>query len=378
MSQEDKASVPKELGGIWFLDGDRLTSLATSDTGSAVVLVPTEHVLILAADLPLPTRRQRLSALPFAIEDQIADPIGDVHVALGMELSPRRHLAGVVRHTIMARWLEQVNGAGLTQCAIVPDALSLPVPDEGSWAVQIASGRVLVRTSEGRGFATSLAQLPVIWRAAGNPVCISHGEPLPEAIASVPGVIELEPLTTRLLVPALDLRQGIYAKPRRPVPISARKVMAVIAAGALAHAGIAIADTIALQRIADERRGDAQKLVEQYLPGVSVSGEFAAEVNELLSGGGGPPRSSFFPLLARASAALGTTGTGTSLRALSYNASAGELSLQVEQPDMGALERTQGALASAGLNPVSGTASVQNGVAGARIVIRDQAAGGVP
>jgi general secretion pathway protein L len=375
MANDERPEGTDEVEGIWFLDGDRLTNLAKSDVGSATVLVPSEDVLIVAVDLPLATRRQRLSALPFAIEDQIADPIGDVHVALGEELEPRRHLAGAVRHKVMARWTEKVMEAGLTHCTIVPDALSLPVPEEGSWATQVAGTRVLVRTSEGTGFATSMAQLPVLWAAAGNPICITHGEHLPGEITSVPGAMELEPLTARLMVPALDLRQGIYAKPRRPVPLSARKILAVIAAGALAHAVIAVVDTFALQNIADERRAEAQALVQQFLPGVSVDGDFAAEVNELLTGGGGPPRSRFFPLLVRSSTALGQAGNGTTLRAITYDEQGGELGLQIEQPDMVALQRTQGALASAGLNPVSGTATVQNDVAGARIVVREVAPG---
>lgn len=370
MSEEDQSKRPAEAGGIWFLDGGQLTRLAASDVGSATVLVPSEQVLMVAVDLPLATRRQRVSALPFAIEDQIADSIGEVHVALGEELSPRRHLAGVVRHSVMAEWVGAVTAAGLTHCALVPDALSLPVPDEGSWSAQVSGERVLVRTADGAGFATSLAQLPVIWAAAGNPICIARGEPLPAEITSVPGEVELEPLTARLMVPALDLRQGLYAKPRRPVPLTARKVMAVLAAGALAHAAIAVVDTFALQTIADERRAEAQALVQQYLPGVSVDGEFAAEVNELLAGGGGPPRSGLFPLLARASAALGGSGSGMTLRGLSYQEQTGELSLRIEESDMIALQRTQGALASAGLNPVSGTAMVQDGAAGAQIVIR--------
>jgi general secretion pathway protein L len=378
MREEEPPNVREEVGGIWFLDGDRLTNLASSDVGSATVLVPTEHVLILAADLPLPTRRQRLSALPFAIEDRLADPIGDVHVALGEELSPRRHLAAAVRHSIMAAWAEAVMKEGLTHCAIVPDALSLPVPEEGSWATQLSGDRVLVRTWEGTGFATSLRQLPAIWAAAGNPICIEHGEPLPSEITSVRGAMELEPLTARLMVPALDLRQGLYAKPRRPVPLSARKIIAIVAAAALAHAVIAVVDTFALHDIAEERRAEAQALVERYLPGVSVDGDFAAEVNELLTGGGGPPRSRFVPLLVRSSAALGQAGTGTTLRALSYDDQAGELSLQIEQPDLVALQRAQGALASAGLNPVSGTATVQNNAAGARIVVREVSPAALP
>lgn len=375
MSEEERSRHSGEVGGVWFFDGEGVTNLAESSVGSATVLVPTEQILIVLSDLPLPTRRQRLSALPFAIEDQIADPIGDVHTALGEEVSPRRHIAGAVRHSIMAEWVDKAIEAGLTHCAIVPDALSLPVPDEGAWATQVSGERVLVRTSDGTGFATSLPQFPGLWAAAGHPICIAHGEPLPPEITSVPGILELEPLTARLMVPVLDLRQGIYAKPRRPVPLSARKVLAVLAAGVLIHAVIAILDTFALQSIADERRAEAQALAQRYLPGVNVDGNLAAEVNDLLARGGGPPRSRFFPLLVRSSGALGQTGGGTALRSLGYDDRSGELSLQIEQADLVALQRTQGALATAGLNPMSGTTTVQNDVAGASIVVREVARG---
>ncbi|MDP8912133.1 MAG: type II secretion system protein GspL [Pseudomonadota bacterium] len=371
MSKEIQPPNTAEPGGIWFLDGERLIRLAGTHIDSATVLVPSEQVLILAVDLPLDSRRQRLSALPFAIEDQIADPIGDVHVALGMELSPRRHLAGVVRHEVMSHWAKIVTEAGLTHCSVVPDALSLPVPEEGAWSTQAAGDRVLVRTWEGTGFATSRTQMPIVWAAAGNPVCIAYGEPLPPQVTSVPGSIELEPLTTRLLVPALDLRQGPYAKPRRSVPISARTAMAVLGAAALAHAAIAALETFVLREMADNRRAEAQALAQQYLPGVAVDADFAAEVTELLSGGAGPPRSTFFPLLVRASAALGQGAPGTTLRGLSYDSKAGELSLLIEQPDMNGLQRSEAALLAAGLRPVTGTPQVENDVAAARISVRE-------
>jgi general secretion pathway protein L len=376
--EAEKRGVAAESGGIWHLDGDRLTSLAESSAGNATVLIPTEQVLLVTVDLPLPSRRQRLNALPFAIEDHIAEPISEVHVALGMEVAPRRHLAAAVRHEVMEDWVRRVTDAGLIHCALVPDALSLPVPDEGSWSTQRLGDRVLVRTPDGGGFATSIGHFAVLWSAAGSPLCVDLGEALPEEIPTVRGEIALEPMTTRLMVPALDLRQGPYAKPRRSLPISTRKVAAVIAAGVLAHAAIAIVDTVALVNIADDRRAEAQVLVEKYLPGVVVTDDFAAEVNELLATGGGAPRSTFFPLLVRASAALGQAGSGTTLRELSYDAGAGELSLQVEQPDIGALRRAEAALARAGLNAASGAATVGADGAAARIVVRDAAATGAP
>ena len=72
--------------GVWTLAGDRLIIVDAS--GPATILVPTEQVRLLAVDLPLANHAKRLAALPFAIEDKIAEPLENVHIALGKELSP--------------------------------------------------------------------------------------------------------------------------------------------------------------------------------------------------------------------------------------------------------------------------------------------------
>ena len=91
-------------------------------------------MLLLAVDLPLASARQR-AALPFAIEDRIAEPIDDVHVALGDEIAPRRYLAGVVRHDDAAGWTELAEAGA--RAAMVPDVLALPIAGAGDWAVDL-------------------------------------------------------------------------------------------------------------------------------------------------------------------------------------------------------------------------------------------------
>jgi general secretion pathway protein L len=117
------------------------------------MLVPTEQVRLLAVDLPLASRAKRMEALPFAIEDRIADPIESVHLALGMEIAPKRYLVGVVRHDVMESWVARADEAGLGHAAMVPDALALPVPGEGAWAVDLGETRAVVRAGDGTGFA---------------------------------------------------------------------------------------------------------------------------------------------------------------------------------------------------------------------------------
>lgn len=364
--QPDRPDDPlpgEEVGGIWAFAGGELVSLAPSDAGDATVLVPSEHVLLMTVELPLASRRARASALPFALEDRIADPIGEVHLALGEELASKTHLAGVVRHGVVAGWVAALEEAGLVHARLVPDCLALSVPEEGGWRVEHRDGRVLVRTADGAGFAAPVTALPALWHAGGRPLVTLAGDALPDSIPAIREDVELAPMTERLMVPALDLRQGLYSPPRRRVPLGMRKVLAVLAAGALAHAAIAAADTLALKGIAADKRAEANVLLQQYAPGSTLGDGVAAEIGTLVSSGGQRPGSRFFPLLARSTGAITGANSGQ-LQGLAYSERDRALTLRMGA-DVVAIQRAQGALAAAGLSPVA------TGGPASEIVIRD-------
>jgi general secretion pathway protein L len=301
-----------------------------------------------------------LEALPYAIEERLAEPVEAVHVAIGREVSPRRFLVAVVRHEVMASWATLADSAGVVHAAMQPDALVLPVPPEGLWAVDVQGERALVRCSDGSGFALSTALLPTAWRAAGQPRCIRLGEALPSGLAIETALDLASPSG-----PAADLnlRQGSYAPAAAQRPLLRRAAFAA-AAGLVAHGAVAAADTLALRRIAEERKAEVQALVGDDVVSVAT---------ELLPVGGGGPPSRFLPLLGRATAALGTVGS-LSVRRMSFDQS-GELMLDVEATDGATLQRAEQALRAAGLSP-SRTATHPEGASmTTRLAISDPAGG---
>ena len=334
---------PGSAAGIWSLDGDRLALVEGFEVGPAVVLVPSEQALLLTADLPLAGARRRAEALPFAIEDRIATPLAAVHIALGAEIEPQRHLAGVVAQEVMAAWVARLAEAGLGRAAIVPDALGLPVPAEG-WAVDLAAGRALVRRADGTGFALPADRLTEAWALEGEPPCTALGEPLPAPIVAITAPLEAGPLAGRLIAPALDLRQGAYARPRRALPALWRRAGAVALIGLAAHGAIAAADTLALARIAHQRDADLRALAARIAPGAAIGTDHAP--------------SPFLPALARVSAALAGKAA---LRSVRYDAAAGRLAIEVETADMAGLQQAGAALAAAGLAAEPGAASTDGG-----------------
>lgn len=310
---------PRSAGGLWAVAGESLEPLDSS--ASATLLVPTEQVLVLAVDLPIAGRAKRLEALPFAIEERIADPVQAVHLALGRETSPRRYLAGVVDHALMRRWQALAEANGLGGAAIVPDALALPMPAEGEWSVATIGPRTLVRRDDGTGFAVPAAAFDAAWTAGGRP-----------------RIVEAQPVAPKEI--DLDLAQGPYAARGPQWPW--RRLAIVAAAGLAAHGAIAAADTLALNRIATRWKAETAAQVAKVSPGADVNGDLAAIAADLVPAGSGGPPSRFLALLDRAAPAL---SSGVKVNRIAFDGAANTLTIALD----GDQARAAAALAAAGL-----------------------------
>lgn len=89
------------------------------------VWVPTGQLNILTLFVPGKTRGQWLEALPYAVEEQIAQPIEDVHlVPLNRQANGDVTLA-VVAKTQMAKWLDNLKQHGLQMAQLVPDCFAV-------------------------------------------------------------------------------------------------------------------------------------------------------------------------------------------------------------------------------------------------------------
>lgn len=330
---------PPHAGGVWTLAGDRL--IIVSAEGPATILVPTERVRLLAVDLPLPNRARRLAALPFAIEDQVAEPIDSLHLALGARVdpagAPNRYLIGVVRAEIMAAWAALAEEQGMAGAPMVPDVLLLPRSAEG-WTVEVRDGRALVLAADGTGFALPAALLGSAWEAAGRPRIHNVGEPLDGALEAHASTPDLRDLAARIDVAAaeLDLRQGMFAARRERLPNGWRRLGWILAIGAAAHIVIAGADALMLRSIADRRAADTRALVAVAAPGTDLTGDLKATVTDLLPTTGAQAPDRFVPLLARVSSALTPLSGSIAVRGIRYEGSVLTLDCAPGAPDLAA------------------------------------------
>ena len=350
-------------GGLWTLNYDQLVLLDAAWTGRPVVFVPSEDVRLMVVDLPIANRVQRAAALPYAIEDQLAEPLEALHTALGAETAPGRYLAGVVAHERMVFWLSVLSRSGLGQAALVPDALALPLPPVDSWSVTARDDRVLVRTADGRAFAAPGKALAALWRGDGDPRIISHGGPLPTDFSAMP-VEEGLSLWPALAQPLpLDLRQGRYGVASGATPWL-KRAAAVLACGFLALALLYAIDTAALMGSAGKYRGEVRTLVAAA--GGPTEGDLATTAEAML-----PPISGevtgLLPSLTQVGRALQPLGTIVSVQSMTYDDTG--LTLGLEASDLAGLQRAEAALTTAGLGPASNGSTVEGGRARQQMVI---------
>ena len=335
--------------GLWRLQAGDVVAVDPDWPGPLTVLAPCERILILAVDLPLASRGQRQTAAPFAVEGLIAEPLDRVHVALGAEVSDRRHLCAVVRNELMDHWVGVLTQAGLDHCILLPDALTLSTPPAGYWRLAVEDGRALVRTDDGGGFAVDLKALPATWEAGNRPRLIASRDSLPEIMRGGVDDMSLElddGLRPVVVVAPIDLRQGRFAASRRQSPaLPWRAVALVAAAGFLAHVAILALDTWILDGMADRRETETRAMIASRSPELGEQPDLVLAVDRLAplqSGGDGR----LVRVLGRVSAAL--SATPMSYRYLQY-ASDGALDLAVSVPSAATLESATAALNGAAL-----------------------------
>lgn len=342
------------------MDPDVPLEIVAQPDGRAVALVPTEAVLLLAVALP-GTAGQRRAALPFAVEERVAEPVEALHVVLGAATAPGTWLAGAVARTQMERWLAALDAAGHGPAHLLPDALRLPVPPAGMWHVAALGARVVVRLDDGTGFACRDALFPALWADAGSPPLTPFGDAAPPGLPPPARCEALPPLDAL----ALDLRSGAYAPPAPPLTRAVRRAAAVAAAGLVAHTLLLAADARVLAVRAAAHRERAEALLRQALPGTPLPDD-----DRLLPAAGG--RDPLLPLLVRTAAALQPAG-GIGWSRLAWNAADARLTLGLRADDIAGLQRAVAALAAAGLAPVSGATTAGTGRADGDVTVRGRA-----
>lgn len=117
-----------------------------------VVLLPAEEILLARVQLKARNRQQLLKAVPYTLEEDLADDVEDLHFAVAS--APDRegnYAVAVVSRASMDAVLEALRTAGISPDFATAETLCLPF-DDGGWSLLLEDQQVTVRTGGQAGF----------------------------------------------------------------------------------------------------------------------------------------------------------------------------------------------------------------------------------
>jgi general secretion pathway protein L len=269
-----------------------------------------------------------LRAIPYALEEQLAEDIEDFHFVIG-KADPYygTPVAGIRKDTIEGL-LAAFNQAGISIDAIIPDAICTPAaPDQ--WSVLFHAGKALVQFQALIGSVIDTANLPLLLQASlgkaenkpARIVCFyldgKEPDPALEQIDPDVEIVKVAYNTHPLVVfcgefsraKSLNLLQGKY-KPRRKSSgqwYRWRLAASLAAAWVLMYAGINLAELNSLEKKNAELGLQIEDIYKKSFPGskriVNPRVQMEQKLNEL-RGGGGPQGSQFLALLTESVSAI--------------------------------------------------------------------------
>ncbi len=177
-----------------------------------VVLVPSAQILLTETATVTRQRNQLARAIPYALEDQLASPVEDLHFALPEHIAGAQIAVAVVARNVLQGWIDLLATHGIRADALVPDALALSAT---TGTLLIESQQSLLRIGAQRALSCDTASL---------------AEWLPVIAADTSPTIALEVFDFRA-APALDLGVPIanyHAQQRDPLRLLAQGLGATL------------------------------------------------------------------------------------------------------------------------------------------------------
>lgn len=124
---------------------------------NVIVVVPGEDVLLTSVQLPKMLRSRLLQAIPYALEEQLADDVEALHFAIGKQQEDGHVPVLVVAHKKLQRWLTLLSTHHINPSVMVPATLALDF-ERHAWHVLLAE-QAIVRMQVYAGFACGKNQL---------------------------------------------------------------------------------------------------------------------------------------------------------------------------------------------------------------------------
>ncbi|MEM9403592.1 MAG: type II secretion system protein GspL [Pseudomonadota bacterium] len=346
-----------------------LDQAASANDGRPVIgLLPSEEVLTLTTELRARGNRL-LNALPFALEDHVADDVDSLHFAPGTRLDNGLLPVAVIARDTLDHWLEVLRFRGLEVERLIPEYHGVSdVPN--TLSLFIEGNTLMFNDGKGLIFTMSHARPVDVLAAAGyiehdneeddRPTALqvycddaaesafaSDWDALRHELDSVDVLVLNEGALPRLATAVatgagVNLLKGAYASKTSTVELIKPWKVAAGLLVALLFTGFAgkVADYV---RLGEEEAALKARFTEEYrsirpsdqreiLDPVGTMGSLRRSLGEAAG-----PGSVFLPSMQVVASAVG--GSNSQIEAISYRA--GVVDLRLTAPDVAALDRIQ-------------------------------------
>ena len=356
---------------VWQVDGDLCSQRPFAEAVPGAprawrLVLPVEAVTVCLVQLPTTRARWLQKALPFAVEELLAEEVEQFHLTVGRQLADGRHRVYALRRDWLAAWLALCEDNPPQRIEVDADLLG----EEGSQLLCLGERWLLGGSGEAR-----LALRGEDWpQLAGlcPPPRVAHvaaGQAAPEDVEQ----------SVELAAPLVwlahqrgecNLAQGPFAR-REPSGYWPhwRPLLALLGLWLVLQWGFNLAQGWYLQREGERYAQASAALYRELFPEDSKLINLRAQFDQHLAAADNDGQQQMLQLLDQAAAAIGEEGARVQVRQLDFSATRGDLGLNLQASDFAALESLRTRLQQAGLAVQMGSASREDSGVSARLVI---------
>ena len=129
-----------------------------------VVLIPNSDVVLTSISVPSKNKKQLLQAIPYALEDSLAEDIEDLHFSIQQEENSKETQVAIINHKLLESYLDLFKAQGIPVHFVLPQLLA-QASEKNAWSIQSSqSGEyntVSVKLNDFNGFSCDESLLAI-------------------------------------------------------------------------------------------------------------------------------------------------------------------------------------------------------------------------
>lgn len=144
INEQGKLASKPEQGSL-----SNITAIAKGKR--ATVLLDSANLNIESVKIPGQNKQRQLQAVPFALEEQLASDIEEMHFAIGKKISDQDLPVISINRNILDQCLQQLKNANVSVTVMGADVLALPI-SANSWTILVDGQSALIKTGTTSGY----------------------------------------------------------------------------------------------------------------------------------------------------------------------------------------------------------------------------------